>query len=325
MPVRIGILTAAHMHAWGYVHGMGAHPDSDIVGIWDDNAERGQKFASDAKIAYFSDIEELLSKVDAVCITSENNRHTELTVIAAQHGKHIICEKPLVTSEEDAKVMEDAVNKAGVQFMTAFPCRFSPAFQRLKQRVTAGEIGKIKALCTTNRGRCPYGWFIEKELSGGGAMIDHTVHVTDLLRDLLGAEPLTVQAQIGNNMYGQGWDDTAMVTIQFPDGVFASLDSSWSRPQSFKTWGDVTMTVVGEEGVIELDMFGQAVDHYHQGDLTHTLAGYGSNLDTLLIKAFIDACLNNSTPPVTLKDGLQAARLAIACYKSVGQPEPVAI
>ena len=242
---------------------------------------------------------------------------------AAARGKAILCEKPLVGREEDAATMEKAVNAAGVVMMTAFPCRHSPAFVRLKERLANGEIGKIRAICATNRGTNPGGWFINKELSGGGAMIDHVVHVTDLIRDLLKEEPTRVQAQIGNNVYSQDWEDTAMVTMEFASGIFATLDSSWSRPNGYKTWGDVTMTVVGEKGTLEMDMFGPAVEVY--GANGYRSASYGSDLDAAMVNAFIVGCLDGVPVPTTMHDGLQAARVALAGYRSVQEGQPVAV
>lgn len=325
MPLRVGILSVAHVHTWSYVSCVRDHPDAQIVGIWDDNVERAKKFSAESGIPYVASLDALLNDVDAVVITSENTRHAPLVEAAAAKNKHILCEKPLATSHSDVARLRAATQASTGKFMTAFPCRFSPAFQRLKERVKAGEIGKIRAICATNRGRCPFDWFVEKKLSGGGAMIDHVVHVTDLLRDLLGENPVKVQAQTGNNMYGKDWDDTAMLTIEFPSGIFASLDSSWSRPQSYKTWGDVTLNVVGENGVIELDMFGQAVDSFHDGDVTHTMAGYGTNTDATMVDGFIRACLDGTEPPVTLEDGIQASLVAIHGYESAAKTEVVSV
>src|SRR5579862_2238303 len=291
MPLRVGILSVAHMHVWGYADGFKKHPDGQVVGVWDENPERLEKFSAATGIPKVASIDELLGQCDAVVICSENTKHTALAEKAAERGVDILCEKPLVTNEADAKAMLKIAEK--VKVMTAFPCRYSPAFVRLQERVKAGEIGTIKAICATNRGRCPFDWFVDKPLSGGGAMIDHTVHVADLLRVLLGEEPVRVQAQTGNNMYGKDWDDTSMLTIEFPSGIFATLDSSWSRPQSYKTWGDVTMNVVGEQGVIEVNMFGQEIDKYAGGDVTHTLGGFGSDLDSALVEDFVRCCLEN--------------------------------
>jgi predicted dehydrogenase len=312
------------MHVWGYVAGLKAHPHAEIVGVWDEKPERRAAFCEKNSLRAFESIDDLLSEVDAVVITSANTGHAALAKQAADQGRHILCEKPLVTTEEDAQIFLEAANK--VKVMTAFPCRYSPAFTRLVERVKAGDIGPIKAVCATNRGRCPFDWFVEKELSGGGAMIDHTVHVADLLRVLLEDEPVRVQAQTGNNMYGKDWDDTAMLTIEFSKGVFATLDSSWSRPASYKTWGDVTMNVVGEQGVIELNMFGQEIDRYtNDAPVTHTLGGYGSNLDAGLVNDFVQACLRDEPVPISAFDGVQAARIAIAGYQSAATAQPVAL
>ena len=323
MPLRVGILTAAHLHVWSYVACFGAHPDAEIVGIWDDEIERGETFAQKSGVPFTGYIDDLLARCDAVTITSENKRHVELAEIAARAGCHILCEKPLVTSEEEAARLTAAIEASGVRLMTAFPCRFAPSWPELKARVASGAIGEIRAICATNRGRCPFGWFVETEKSGGGAMIDHVVHVTDLLRDLLGSEPLRVQAQTGANMYGKEWEDTAMVTLEFANGVFATLDSSWSRPQNYYTWGDVTMTVVGDKGIIELDMFGS---HLMKTRLSGVVGeAFGSNPDMGMVDEFIRACLENREPAVTAHDGLQAARVALAGYRSLVEGQPVTV
>lgn len=324
MPLRVGIVTAAHLHVWSYIHCFKQHPDTESVGVWDFDEARGKAFAEKTELPFFGDLDSLLDQTDAVAIVSENKHHAEHVAKAARKGKHVICEKPLVTSEEEARIMTEAVEASGIKIMTAFPCRYSPAFLRLKERVQNGEIGAIKAICATNRGSCPFGWFVEPEKSGGGAMIDHVVHVADLLRVLLEEEPSRVQAQTGSNMYGNEWDDTAMVTIEFPSGIFATLDSSWSRPAGFKTWGDVTMNVVGEKGVIELDMFGPGVDVYSNEGKSHTVAGYGSNMDAALVDDFVRCVLDDTPSPIPLKDGLQAARVAIAGYESLkGEPASI--
>lgn len=321
--LRVGILSTAHLHVASYVHSFGVHPRATVVGALDPDAERAASFAKETGAPIFERFDEFFDACDAVCIGSENNLHADFVAKAAAAGKHILCEKPLATNEADMARIQGAVENAGVVLMTAFPCRFSPAYARLKERVQKGEIGRVRAVCATNRGTNPGGWFVQKELSGGGAMIDHTVHVADLLRDLLGGDPARVQAQTGNNTYGEEWDDTAMVTMEWADGTFATLDASWSRPAGFKTWGDVTMTVVGERGTLEMDMFGPAVGVY--GANGYRSAAYGSDLDAAMVDAFVRACLDGTPVVTTMHDGFQAARIALAGYRSVGASEPVTV
>lgn len=300
------------MHAWGYVSALQSCGEARVSAVWDAETKRKDTFALENGLQQAESIDDLLERVDAVVIASTNRSHAEYAEHAASAGKPILCEKPLVTNAEEADRMTKAV-KGKVRLMTAFPCRFAPSYQRLKERVKNGDIGEVKAICATNRGRCPFDWFVDPEQSGGGAMIDHTVHVADLLRDLLGEEPTTVHAQTGNNMYGQSWEDTAMLTLEYPSGVFASLDSSWSRPQNYKTWGDVTMNVVGDRGAIELNMFSQDIEVW---GAAHSVASYGSSLDAALVAEWLASIQEDREPAVTLEDGLAAARVAIAAYAS---------
>lgn len=321
--LRVGLLSVAHMHVDAYVAALGAHPRAEIIGLFDPDAARATTFSARSSIPAFGRIDDLLALCDAVVVCSENSGHADLVVRAAEAGKAILCEKPLAADEADLQRIQKAVEGAGVLLMTAFPCRFSPAYARLKARVEGGEIGRVRAVAATNRGTCPMGWFVQKNLSGGGAMIDHVVHVADLLRDLFGGDPTRVQAQTGNNLYGGDWDDTAMVTMEWADGTFATLDSSWSRPKGYKTWGDVTMTVVGEGGTIEMDMFGPGVEVY--GADGYRSSAYGSDLDAAMVDAFVRACLDGAPVPTTMQDGLQAARIALAGYRSVAAGEPVPV
>lgn len=321
MAFRVGFLSVAHMHSWGYAPAFAKNPETDMVGLWDDDLERRAQFASHFGIREFDTPEALVEVVDAVVICSENKSHADWIELCAAHGKPMLCEKPLCTTVEEAERIE----KAGGRLMTAFPCRYSPAFGQLKARVASGDLGAIRAICATNRGSCPGGWFIDVSKSGGGAMIDHVVHVTDLLRVLLNDEVVRVQAQIGNNMYGQEWDDTAMLTLEFSSGIFATLDSSWSRHKSYKTWGDVTMNVVADKGLVEVDLFGQALDVWQDGPKTHRLAGFGSDIDAGLVDDFIRCVRDGAEPAITGHDGLQASRVALAGYESARTGQVVSL
>lgn len=324
MALRVGMLSVAHMHSYGYAAGLRHHPGAELVGVWHDQADERANFVKQFETPVYETIDDLLTNVDVVIICSENRRHVQHIEAAFAAGKPVLCEKPIVGAEDEAAYLSENLLGKG-WLMTAFPCRYSPAFRRLKERVQAGELGALQAICATNRGRCPGGWFIEPEKSGGGAMIDHVVHVTDLLRAMLGEEVVRVQAQKGHNRYGQAWDDTAMLTLEFASGIFATLDSSWSRPDHYKTWGDVTMNVVGEQGVIEMDMFGQTVDVWANAAPSHRLAGFGSDLDAFLVDDFVRAVTEGREPPITGFDGLQASRVALAGYRSASERRAVAI
>lgn len=329
-PVRIGILSFAHMHAASYAHSIVTRTDTELVGIADHDLERTQRMAGQFGTRAFESYEALLADpgLDAVVIGSENIRHRELTELAASAGKHVLCEKPLATTVADAEAMIAACKNAGVQLMTAFPCRYSPVMQRLKAALDTGEAGEIVAFRGTNRGRNPGGWFIDKSLSGGGATIDHTVHVTDLMRWILKDEVKEVYAEISNGIGHQEYDDVGFLTFTFQKGVFATLDASWSRPKSFPTWGDVTLDVITERGTLSMDMFAQNVVLYSdRPDGSHSVGwhNWGGNMDDGLIGAFAQAIATDTPVPITGEDGLRAMEVALAAYESAALTAPVRI
>ena len=325
MPVRVGVLSVGHVHAPSYVACCQSSPEVELVGLWDKDQTLSAKLATDVGCKAWDDRDALLEACDAVVVAGENLDHADLIEAACAKNKAILCEKPLAANQDQIDRIETAVTRSGTLLMTAFPCPFSPAFESAVAKIDSGEIGKVLAVCATNCGKCPGGWFTEKEKSGGGAMIDHVVHVSDLLRRLLKEEPASVRASTGNNMYGEDWEDTALLTIDYPSGAFATLDSSWSRPNSFRTWGDVTMKIVGEKGVIELDLFLQAVDWYSDSSGAHSQVGYGSDLDQMVVNEFARAVTERREPKISMQDGLAAAKLALAGYESAKTGQPVSV
>ncbi|MHB8636392.1 MAG: Gfo/Idh/MocA family protein [Fimbriimonadaceae bacterium] len=314
MAFRVGILGVAHVHTPSYVASMRSHPAVELVGFHDPDPATACHFATQFALNAYG-LDDLIGAADAVILSGTNVQHKPFGVAAASAGKHVLTEKPIATTLEDADAMIAAAERARVNLMTGFPCRFSPAWLRLKEHVAGGAVGRVLAVNATNRGTCPGGWFVEPEKSGGGAMIDHTVHVADLLRDLFAEEPSAVHAQLGNNVYGEAWEDTAMLTLDYASGLFATLDASWSRPKTFKTWGDVTMTVIGESGVLAMDMFGQEIEAYSLSEPYGT-RGFGSNLDALMIDEFVTACREGRPPVVTGEHGRAALRVALLGYAS---------
>jgi predicted dehydrogenase len=319
------MMSFAHMHAWSYAQSVVRRDDTEMVGIADHDATRTKQMAEAFGTRAFESYEALLAEpgLEAVIICSENVRHRPLVEMAAQAGKHILCEKPLATTVADAEAMIRACEAAGVQLMTAFPCRFSPVIQRLKETLDSGKVGEIVAARGTNRGRNPGGWFIEKSESGGGATIDHTVHVTDLLRWILRDEVKEVYAEISNSIGHQSFDDVGFLSLTFEKGTFATLDASWSRPKSFPTWGDVTLEVITTQGTLSLDMFAQNLVVYSDKNSSTSWHNWGGNIDSGLVGAFAEAVREGSPVPITGTDGLRAAEVALAAYQSAETLAPV--
>lgn len=320
-------MSFAHMHAASYAHSIVTRDDTEMVGIADEDPERARRMADRFGTRAFESYEALLAQpgLNAVVVCSENVKHRGLVEMAAAAGKHVLCEKPLATSIEDGEAMIAACRTAKVQLMTAFPCRYSPVMKRLKETIDDGAAGKVLAFRGTNRGRNPGGWFIDKSLSGGGAMIDHTVHVTDLMRWLIRDEVKDVYAEISNGIGHHDFDDVAFLSLTFRSGVFGTLDASWSRPRAFPTWGDVTLEIVTEQGTLSMDMFAQNLVLYSDVDNSVSWHNWGGSMDDGLVGAFAGAIASGAPVPISGEDGLRAAEVAMAAYRSADEKKPVTL
>lgn len=323
--MKIGIISSAHMHIYSYAHALKEIKGVEIVGIADEDEKRGKEFAEQFSVGYYVRYDELLKQpMDAVIVTSENANHKEHVLAAARAGKHILCEKPISASKEDAEEMIKVCREQGVILQIAFPVRFNASIIRAKQMIEQGKLGRILAMKGTNHGQNPGGWFIDPKLSGGGAVIDHTVHVVDIMRWFMGAEVKEVYAEVGSLIAADGIDDSGIVSMEFDNGVFATLDCSWSRNKTFPTWGDVTLEIVGTKGTLSLDALNQKLNVY-SNESGNRWDFWGENMDLGLIRDFVDCVRENRQPSITGEDGLRALEVALAAYESGKTNQPVVI
>jgi predicted dehydrogenase len=325
--VRVGIVSFAHVHAPPYAGVLASLDAADFIGVADDDVSRGREAAERFGVRYFADARGLFDGVDAVVVCSENRNHARDAVAALESGVHVLCEKPISTTVEDAWAMIQTSADTGRQLRTAFPVRYLPAVGQAREIVRAGGLGRVLAVNGTNHGRIPGGWFIDPEMAGGGAVMDHTVHVADALRWLLDAEARSVYAEIGTFFGAEGIDDGAILTLELEggviaDGAFATIDPSWSRGEGYPTWGDVTLRITGTSGTLEVDAFAQRITTFdHEAKITawtHT----GEDMNVLMLEDFVRGVAEGSAAGASGVDGLRALEIVLAAYRSAEDNEP---
>lgn len=332
-PLRIGILSFAHVHADGYLSILLELPGIDLVGFSDEDSERGARVAETFGARWFRRHEDLLGEgLDGVLICSENANHRAHVELAAAAGVHVLCEKPIATTLEDAEAMRAACERSGVRFMTAFPMRFDASVIAAKTLLERGDLGALYAVNGINHSEIPKrhrAWFAQKALAGGGAVMDHTVHLVDLLRWYTGDEVREVYAEVGNPFDPAVDVDTAgLVTLTFQNGLFAAVDCSWSRPAGvYPRWGHLKLELVGERGVVSVDAFGHYTAHYSRAaPRAASWQNWGGDPNRAMLEAFLESIREEKEPPVTWRDGYEALKVALACYESAerGQPSKTA-
>jgi predicted dehydrogenase len=328
--VKIGMMSLAHHHADAYAPLLQAMPGVELIGLADDDAPRAQEFAGRLGLRAFESYEALLAAgPDAVVVCSENSRHRPLAELAAAAGAHVLCEKPLATTLADARAMVEACRAAGVTLMTAFPMRFSTPLREVKSRLDAGDLGQVLCVNGTNQGELPNrhrAWFVDAELAGGGAVMDHTVHLADILRWYLGREVVEVYARTNRILYaGEAEVETGgLLMLTFEGGVFATIDCSWSKPPGYPTWGGLALELVTERGAVQVDAFRQVMSRYSGGN-GPAWEYWGSDANQAMLAGFVEAVRAGAPPPVSGEDGYRALEVVAAAYESARSGRPVRV
>lgn len=324
---KIGIMSFAHMHAYSYAACLNQLEGAEFTAVWDDVPKRGREAAQQFGTTFIKDLDKFLaSDIEGVIITSENVKHRAMVEKAAAAGKWILCEKPLAPNVADAKAIIAACKKAKVGLGTAFPCRYAQTLMAVKDQIASGRLGELYAASCTNHGQFPGGWFAQEEWAGGGATMDHTVHVADVMRWMTGREFTKVYCENGTLLHkGLKTDDLGSLHLEMEGGLVVHHLASWSRSRSFPTWGDVTIEIIAEKGVVRVDAFNQKLDVYNDDAMRAEWAGWGDNPDLGLVKDFVDAVAECREPAVTGLDGLRAVEVTVAAYKSVKSGKMVAV
>jgi predicted dehydrogenase len=327
-PVRIGVVSVEHVHAPTYISLLAALPGAHLVGVWDEDARRAEAAAKPVGTRAFDDLDELLERVDGVVIASANSRHRRLVEVAAEAGVHILCEKPLATTVDDARATVDTCIGADVRLMTAFPVRWSPAAQALEFAIRSGALGAPVFLEGVNTGTMPdvhAAWFVDPALSGGGAVTDHVVHLADLFRWILRSEVVEVYA-VANRLLQERFaavETGGLVSMRFASGVSATIDCSWSKPRSYPTWGGLSVQAIGTGGAFGIDAFRQRLAVYGTREAGISWRAWGPDADRGMLAEFLSVVRDDREPAVTGIDGLRAVEIVDAAYRSIKAGVPV--
>jgi predicted dehydrogenase len=267
--------------------------------------------------------------VDAVFIDTPNYLHERMAVAAARNKKHVLVEKPIAIFAKEAERMTAAAAKNGVYLMVEQTQRFDPVHQAAKKVLDSGALGKIHNI----RGRIGHAgpeywsqgkahWFYDKSKSGGGAMIDIGVHITDLIRWLAGKKVTDVFATIRTIEKDVRVDDNATVLFKFEDGSKGEIECSWTtRPY------EVTTTVYGSKGKMMTSVGTEkpikvVIAKTRRGDDPNVMReeiypelGTGSGWENA-VHYFIDCVIKKRRPSVSGEEGRATMAVINAAYES---------
>lgn len=310
-------------------------PDAEVVAVYTRSKDRAEAFAKKHNIAEaYSNIDELLEKsnCEVVDICLPNFLHHKACIKAAKAGKHIIIEKPLCLTLEEADEIIQICKENNRKLMYAEELCFAPKYERVRKLVNIGALGDIYMLKQSEKHSGPHSkWFYEIDKAGGGVMMDMGCHAIAWFRWMLGGNPkvksvFATMATVLHNKTTKG-EDNAVTIIEFENGVTCIAEDSWAKHGGM----DDRIEVYGTQGVSYADLFrGNSALTYSECGYDYAMEKAGSTKGWTFtvyeeafnqgypheLKHFIECVREDKQPLVTGEDGRAVLEIIYAAYES---------
>jgi xylose dehydrogenase (NAD/NADP) len=314
--LRWGVIGSAGIAKRAVIPGIQQSETGVIAAIASRDEEKARATADSFNIpkAYGS-YEALLAdeEIEAVYIPLPNHLHMEWTIKAAEAGKHVLCEKPIALTAEEAEKMAEACEKAGVQLAEAFMYRYNPRFERIQEIIRSGEIGAIRGIHGTftfnNAGDTNNVRY--KQYMGGGSIYDIGCYPISAARMILGQEPEAATVHAFLSPEHDYVDMMASGLIEFPGNVALTFDCAmWAFPRN-------TLEILGSDGRIELiPAFGGSNFFVHTKEGSREEQMPQVNQYALQADAFAESVWNDKPLKFPPEDAVKNMRVIDACLKS---------
>lgn len=269
--------------------------------------------------------------LDAAIVATPDFAHREPAVAAAEAGLHLMIEKPLATSVDDAVAIEDAVRAGGVNCLVAFENRWNPPLARMRRLVEAGELGDVVSINATlsDTYEVPMrmlSWAAQS--SPGWFLMPHTV---DLALWLMGKDPVSVTAAGHRGVLAERGRDTwdlLHALICFADGSVVNVHSSWILPESSPSIVDFRLDVLGSKGSASFDRNAQGfrsatASYAFEPGLPIALDGQEHGMAAWMVQSFARGLLAGKPVSPSVEHGVLVTRVIAAVHQSAGEGRPV--
>jgi len=346
MAVKLGVIGCGAIGQRRHIPEAAQHPDVQLVALCDVNEERahtvGQQYGNPA---VFKDYKKMLewADLDAVVVGTPNKYHAEQTIAAFNAKKHVLVEKPMAGTREDAKAMIAAAKKAKKVLMVGQNQRLMAPHVKAKEIMASGRLGRVLTFETTFKHAGPDGWsvdgaaswFFKKPEAIMGVCGDLGVHKADLMRYLLGEEFSEVTGFVSTRdkkdpKTGKpiSVDDNAFISMKTRSGILGTMTISWTNYGSFE---DNSTRIYCEKGVLLIGWdpnFGVVVNYRDGSREYHKLGAVATNTrqeNSGMMNMFIDAIQTGKQPLIDGDEGYKSLEVILAAMESAASGKVVRV
>ncbi|MDA4130405.1 MAG: Gfo/Idh/MocA family oxidoreductase [Thaumarchaeota archaeon] len=339
--IGFGIVGVASHHSEFVAHAVRNIPGAFLVGAYDADESRAKWFCEKFQTPRFDDLDSLLQdpNVKIGAVTSENSRKKEYAVSVARAGKHVLCDKPLGVTARESREIIDACKKSRVVLQVGYISRYTMEARTAKRIIDSGKLGGVRFIDAENRVdnglvKQLSPWLMKKELAGGGALMEHSVHAIDLALWLNGSYPVSVFAVSAENLDGATYEaeDNFAIMLKFKNKSIALIDGSYCRPSSGKR-GDVVIKVHGSSKHLSFSLSSENLRAYVGEEPSGEIKFYpsetgGSSEEESGLKMIEDLLRSVKTRSEPLTNGAvgeSVNRVVDACYASMASGREVPV
>jgi predicted dehydrogenase len=321
--VRVGVVGVGLMgtqHAEAYAR----NPLCELVAVVDVREDvagaAAERFGAEA----YADVGRMLAdcELDAVSVCTNDEAHVEPTLACLAAGKHVLLEKPIATTIDDADRIIDGADRAGTSLLIGHIVRFDPRYALVKQRADAGELGELAAVFARRLNHVGS----QDVLRGRVSVLSFLgVHDFDYLLWLSGSRPVRVHTESVAKVHRAGGydvEDHTFTLVRFADGMVACVEAGWILPDSHPRRADIKLEVIGTQGMAQVDLL--AADMAVCTADGWTIPPLGHAIDAE-VTHFLRCALGEAEPLVTGREGREALRLSLAAQESAATGETVSL
>jgi predicted dehydrogenase len=337
MTTHIGLIGSGNI-TQTHARAASAIPNVKIAAIYGTNPETVSHLAAEHQAKPYQDLAAFLAHkpMDLVILGTPSGLHAEQGIAAAQHGLHVLTEKPLDISTKNADALIAAADKSDVKLAVIFQDRLKPNIQRLKHWLDRGLLGKILLVDARVKWYRPPDYYSNSKwrgtfaLDGGGALINQAIHTVDLLLYLLG-DVARVQARTATVLHKIEAEDTAVATLEFASGAVGTLLATTAAYPGYPRRIEIT----GTEGTVILDHDRIITADFRNppDDLAATSAGDSNQSASsaavtdisghkAITENFLRAIATNTQPICNGREGRRSLALVESIYNAA-QHEPI--
>jgi len=285
--------------------------NASIIAIADMNTATAKEFGERYSVDWYTEPEKIFERddVEAVSICTPTVTHADLAMQAIEAGKHVLVEKPMTNTTDEAKELINAAKKRGVHLAVGFVERFNPAVSEAMNIISKGEVGEVILAHTRRVSRRPL------RIGDVGVIKDLAIHDIDIVNQLFKSKAKTVFASAGS--IAHDFEDYANIIVCFDNNRSAFIETNWLTPRKVRT-----LTITGTEGLITVEYITQQIIVENNERLYQPFLDYGEPLLRELDN-FVNSILNDESPEVRGEDGLRSLEISESSNQSAKSGKPV--